>query len=461
MPLAGLCLCLLSVWVMPRIRAASESGPVGALEFLDGSLLHGRLHSASRERGLEWNSPLALRPIRFAPTGLAAVTFEGSHPVSDSFKPMCRFHFANGDDLYGDLTALNETEVELSTWFGGKIKAPRDSIRRISFFWDGHDVLYEGPTSPEGWVITHNNTANNGRGWRYQDGAFVTSEPGALGRNFKLPGGAIVEFDLEWSQPFSLALAAYSQNVDRFDFSASSYVFYLNRGGVTLQRMQLGVGISSIGRADLPTMLEKNRVRLELRFDMETAAILVLADGQLAGQWKDAAGFAARGGGLVFASQMSGPTVRIKNLRVARWDGRTQPPAGTNAPPSGDFALLANRDQLIGRLHTIQDGRMKFAAPQASLEVPLTRVRELSLGLNTNQPPPGGSWAVRAFVMGGGAVAFQLESWDASRIAGTSDLLGRIELDPRSIRQLQFNLNQPRSGAETQAIADDFDGLHE
>lgn len=456
----GLWLLLLVVALPPEPATAAETDALpfaGVLEFLDGSILHGRLQSASRERGLEWEHPATERPILFRPANVASMTFEGSRPITPSFKPMCRFRFANGDEIYGNLSSLSTTEVELTTWFGGNLRAPRESIRTISFFWNGYDVIYEGPTGSDGWVFSH----DNGRGWRYRDGAFVTSEPGVVGRNFKLPPSAAIEFDLEWTQPFSLAFTTYTQTIDRFDFSASSYVFYLNRGGITLQRMQMGVGVSSIGRAELPSMLAKNRLHLDLRFDMETAGIILLADGKIAGQWKDGAGFAARGGGIVFSSQMSGPTVSIRNLRVAEWDGRVQPPESTNAPPQGDFVVLGNRDQLVGKLESIRNQKMRFTAPQADLEIPIARVREISL-INTNPPASaGGVWEVRAFVMGGGAVAFHLDAWEKNRIAGTSTLLGKIELDPQSIRRLQFNLGQWKTSTGTGSPPDEFDAFDE
>jgi len=52
-------------------------------------------------------------------------------------------------------------------------------------------------------------------------------------------------------------------------------------------------------------------------------------------------------------------------------------------------------------------------------------------------------------------VAFQLRDWDAKRVAGQSGNFGAVEFDPRSIRQLQFNLSRAKSGSEEMEILDD------
>jgi hypothetical protein len=105
----------------------------------------------------------------------------------------------------------------LETWFGGSLKAPRDSVNSISFFWKGFAVLYEGPASGDGWI-----TSKGNRGWQYRDASFVTSEAGIIGRDFKLPASSSPAFDLTWNSPFTLGLTLY-RTMDRFDYSVSSY----------------------------------------------------------------------------------------------------------------------------------------------------------------------------------------------------------------------------------------------
>src|SRR5439155_2203131 len=249
-------------------------------------------------RGVGWEYPEARQLIEFRPSNIASIVFENARAINSQSKSTCRFRFHNGDELYGNLMAIDDDPVELDTWFGGNLKAPRDSIQSISFFWKGFSVLYEGPSSTEGWVFSRGT-----KGWQYRDGGFVTSEPGIIGRDFKLPSVSSLEFDLAWNVPFTLGLMLYTETMDRFDYSVSSYMYYVSPGHLSLQRMQSGVGVTSLGRAEVPAMLRKNKVRLEFRSDRETGVLAVLVDGQLIQRWKDNGGFAAKGGGVVFSSQ--------------------------------------------------------------------------------------------------------------------------------------------------------------
>lgn len=425
---------------------ADGNTPSGVLEFLDGASLHGRLLSVNTGRGVGWEHAEARESIEFRPANLASILFNDARTIVLESRPTCRFRFRNGDELYGNLSGIDADSVELETWFGGNLKAPRDSVQSLSFFWKGFSLLYEGPASAEGWV-----TSKGTRGWQYRDGGFVTTEPGILGRNFHLPDDTSLGFDVEWNSPFTLGLTLCTETMDRFDYSVSSYMFYVSPGQISLQRMQSGVGVTSMGRAELPGMAGRNRMRLEFRASRGDGVLAVLADGKLVQRWKDAGGFVAKGGGVVFSSQMEGPKIRVSDIRVAEWDGRFETDRGTNAPPDKDVAFLVNRDSVMGELLSVRDGKARFKTAQASLEIPMKRLNDLALG-RTNAPVPvTGPWEVRAHVAGGGAVAFQLDQWGPEKVMGTSATFGRIALNPGSIRRLQFNLEKTRGGGDRAA----------
>ena len=433
-------------------EAPRGGATAGVIEFLDGSVLHGRLRSMNPERGVGWEHPEAKQLIEFRPGNLASILFEGAKPISTELRPTCRFRFHNGDELFGHLTAIDAEHVEMETWFGGNLRAPRDAVQSISFFWRGFAVLFEGPTGPDGWSFT-----KSSRGWQYRDGGFVTSEPGIVGRDLKLPAASIFEFDLAWNSPFTLGLTLYAETVDRFDYSTSSYMFYISPGQVSLQRMQSGVGVASLGRAEIPWMPRQNKVHLEFRINKEEATLSLLADGRLVHRWRDSVGFVAKGSGVVFSSQMEGPQLRVSNIRAAEWDGRFETDRATNAPPAADFVTFANRDRVSGQLKSVSDGKLVFAAAQTPLEIPMQRVSQIVLG-RTNAPMAKTSpWEVRAHVSGGGTVAFRLDRWERERVSGTSATFGQLALNPQSIRQLQFNLNRPRSADGGQEASDDLD----
>jgi hypothetical protein len=122
------------------------------------------------QQGVIWDHPDARAPIKFRPANLAWIRFEKPRPIVPEVKPNCRFRFNNGDEVFGDLTGIHPEHLELRTWFGGSLRTPREALQSITFLSKGYAILYEGPTSSDGWV-----QGKSGRGWEYRDGAFVAA----------------------------------------------------------------------------------------------------------------------------------------------------------------------------------------------------------------------------------------------------------------------------------------------
>src|SRR4051794_19177091 len=121
----AIALSLASLWagvpscVLPsraaEVPARSETNrtflagpPSDVLQFVDGSLLHGRLQSMAAGSEVGWENPEAKAPIQFRPTNLAWIRFEKPVAVTSQAKPTCRLRFNNGDDVFGKLTAIEE-----------------------------------------------------------------------------------------------------------------------------------------------------------------------------------------------------------------------------------------------------------------------------------------------------------------------------------------------------------------
>jgi len=242
------------------------------LQFLDGASVHGRLRSMDTNQGVQWEHPAAKNLIQFQPAGIASIKFENAQRVNAESKPTCWFRFGNGDEVFGSMKSLDAEKLRLETWFGGDLEAPRDALQSITFFPKGFAILYEGPSGPDGWIMTQ-----GPKGWRYKDGAFVANSVGILGRNLGLSGSCSLEFDLSWSGHFSLSFILFTDAVDRFDYSVSSYMFHMAPGYVNLQRVQTGTGVMSLGhQAQIPDMLKKNKVHIEIRANRDDATIALL-----------------------------------------------------------------------------------------------------------------------------------------------------------------------------------------
>lgn len=440
-------------------EAAPSSGPPPAargfddlLQLFDGSSLHGRLRSMDQTRGVRWEHPDAHQPIDFLPANIAWIRFDESQPVVQRQRPSCRFRFANGDELLGNLLALDERRVELETWFGDRLVAERQALRSMRFLAGNFAILYDGPTGPEGWQFGREPST-----WKYRSGTFTAQGVGTMGRDMQMTNSAIIEFDLAWSRQFSLNLALYTSVFDRFDYRNSAYILYLVPGYVSVQRLQGGAGAVSLGQAALPELQDRNRAHFEIRVSKPDATIGLWIDGNFVQRWQDNAGFAPQGSGLTFISQLDGSNLRLSNLFVAEWDGQfdieNDPPPQENE----DLIFFANRDRATGALRGVRDGKLFFDALETHFEVPLARVTRILLRELPAAQRTRGPWEMRAYFAGGGAVSFQLEKWDAQGVTGTSANFGHLAFNPRSIRQLRFNLDRGETHGEPQLAPAELD----
>jgi hypothetical protein len=414
------------------------------LQIIDGSLLHGSVQAISKTNGLHWAYPAAKEPMQLLFTNLASIRFERAQAPSHSFKPACRFEFRNGDELMGNTLDIKDQKLRFQSWFGESVEADLKSLDTITFSARGYNLLYEGPTDTNGWRI-----GRNPRSWEYRDGAFIANGADLLGRNFGLTGSSTLEFDLAWNGQFSLSITLYAEVIDRFDYSTSAYLVYLGTGAISVQRVQAGAGAVMLGQTQVPEMLRKNKMHFEIRANKEDATISLFADGKFIQRWKDpsAGGFVAKGGGLVFFSQVEPRKLALSNIRVAEWDGRFEPEGLTNAPPELDVVFLANRDKVFGKILSLDDGKTTVETKQTKLDIPLGRITQIRFAktqTETNSSPQ----EVRVLFPGGEKIVFDLEKWDGEEVTGSSKTFGALTFHPKHIRELQFNLERTALGSE-------------
>jgi hypothetical protein len=229
-------------------------------------------------------------------------------------------------------------------------------------------------------------------------------------------------------------------------------MFYITPANINLQRITPNVGTVTLGRTEtLLAMNEKKKMRLEFRANKPENFLEVLVDGKSMGQWKDSSGWAGKGSGVLFFAQNENP-IRISNIKVSEWDGVTGAESTANAAATNDTLHLANRDKVSGKVINLRDGKLKFDSTPTALEIPLTRIKQIHFGSTNTNAIPHAPWEIQASVAGGGTVSFELEKWTNDKILGENASFGRISLNSKSIRQIQFNLGQSKdkfSGAKS------------
>ncbi len=421
------------------------------LQFLDGSILHGKLSSMDAGEGLTWTAPEAVRPIAFHPNRLDFLRFAHAHPVS--MTPSCHVTFANGDDLYGAITSLDDQTVGLSTWFGGSLMIPRAAVRTVTFLPPGYSVVYEGPYDFGGWMVVNNQS------WTYRDGAFVGSGTGTLGRDVNLTNSATLEFDLSWSIAFNLEVGVFCDVVDHLEPNGGTCLLNISPQQISLRQAQ-NIGMFSAGGTPLPEGTAKDRMHVAIECDRNEGTASVYVDHHLVKTWKDCS-FAGGGTGVLFMQNVmfSTSTLKISHVKISQWEDRGEPESmdvGTNL----DAVHFVNHDRGAGKIEGIKDGKVKLSLSGTSLDIPLDRITQIEFA-QTNAPADSpGPWAVRAHFPGGGSISFQLKSWDSKTVAGQSAVFGALAFQPDAIRELEFNLNHAKEQASI-ANTKEFEELDE
>ena len=441
--------------VVPPPEDGTEPGRLEVLEFLNGDKLHGSFVSLDAKRGVLWRHPAMKQPLEINLAGLAKVKMDRTRATNATAaagarreaKLRCSVRLTNHDELQGELLSLDAERLTFGTWYAGTLNIPRKLIDSIVPGQGPGTSVYEGPTGLEGWTMRSGGMRRgpNGTGpWRFSNGAFVCTTSGSIGREFKLPAMANVEFDLNWRRYLQFAVSVFTDNLE--SYGGNAYMFQFNNVSAYVQRMSRNGDSSSFGQAELPGFNLKTKAHFSIRANKEQKTLFLLVDGVLVKQWTDTADFSP-GNGLLFLQQGQS-FIKISDLRISEWDGKLEASGAPAAPAKVDSVRLANTDKITGTLQAIRDGKLSFKTSFATLDVPMERVTEIDFsdeGVEKLKPAPG---AVRAQFAEGGSVTVQIEHWDDRQVAAASPSFGKAKFAPLAFSILHFNLDQQKTESE-------------
>ncbi|MGA2556323.1 MAG: hypothetical protein ABSG04_08615, partial [Verrucomicrobiota bacterium] len=204
---------------------------------------------------------------------------------------------------------------------------------------------------------------------------------------------------------------------------------------------------------------EGKPARVTLNCNKEEDSLTVLVDGVEVRHWTDLGDFSAFGTGFVVQNQPTGATAKLSHFKISKWEGKYEPAVASAGATNADLLSFINRDKAGGKVLGISDGKLDVNLGGNLLHVPCERVRQIDFARSSAVAEPRGPWEVRAVFPGGGSVSFQLEKWDDTSIAGRSALFGAVAFQPGSIRQMEFNLDRPRTGPAASSPENEFDAL--
>jgi hypothetical protein len=425
----------------------------------DGSRLKGSLleigTESARLNADFLAAPVPLKLDHILEIGLAASrgTFNGDHIATVTL--------SNGDILRGELTGVTDKIISLNTWYAGEMKFRREMVDTLDI-QDRPEVLYSGPTGLEGWHQEDPQT------WTFEQGSLRAQGPGTISRNVEgIPAKARFAFDLSWRSTPRFRFLFCSDDIEANDPANCYILAFTNARYVQLSKRSARSGNSQIGNfVNIPEMLSKEKIRLELLVDRKTGLIRLLVNGEVAADWTDPEPDAGRpAGGIHFNSQDSSP-IRLSRVEVTSWDGVVEgnapehdenfmedddtPQPKDEPEPDPARIRLRNNDQVAGEMLGIEGGKVKLKTRFGEVNLPVSRLRTFTLHTKEArknpelyQIPKRYNGDVRAWFPDGACITFRLASVADGRFKGFAQAVGDLDFDASAFNRVEFNLYDP------------------
>ncbi len=259
---------------------------------------------------------------------------------------------------------------------------------------------------------------------------------GLISRQFELPDRLEMSFDLAWRNHPQLQVALYTDNLEQVN--GNCYLLQISGNSVSIQR-GMNRGFSSFGGStSTPLLQRRSHARFTIYVDRNRKLIALFVDDQMVKQWIDNNDFAGAGNGVVINAHGQG-AVRLSDIVLRQWSGE-YPTIDTAENDQEDTLQFINGDKVSGRLQSIEQGTIVFAAAFAALEVPLERVIHVELATDRLERARRRLHDVTALLHDGGRVTFELETINATNISGRSENFGRLQFVRGAFRELQFQI---------------------
>ena len=442
---------LLSGLALAALLWSVQSSRADLLQFFDGSSLSGDFLRIDEDGRLRFYCDAFDQEAAFSTEDVSWLRFgdlvETAEPTQ--FHPDVALEFANGDEVYGRLVSISESEAHVKTSEDNELLARREDLRSVTRLPTDYRLLYEGPNGADGWTVNTSGASNitepevGASPWIYKDGALQASRPSTLGRKFPLQDAVSVQFDMSWTGFFSLYLGAFAERDDRYDYRTASYRLMLSPNYASLRVIEASGRNVDFGRANVTGMDDRSRANVQFQLNRVTNEALFFLDGELVYRWQKAEAPDILGNAIVFSANSTGSLLRISNLKIATWSGDSLYPYPESGPADDDVTTLINGDRVIGPIQRVDRNTVEVEHPLIALEAPMERVTRLRFAGSEESTDTSSleelQGAVRVFLRQGGRIAIQMDGWSEDRLTGASPTFSDFAFHRSDIRQLRFN----------------------
>ncbi|MDA0322687.1 MAG: hypothetical protein O2923_08230 [Verrucomicrobia bacterium] len=423
-----------------------DSAQHDVLYFLNGDRIHGMLLSIkAEEHGLLWRSESILTPAQMAQGALSDVRLAKRRARSPRKIHTCAVRLTNDDVLLGDLVSLDSESLRLDTWYAGEIAVARRMMAAIEPLVEAPSLIYSGPGNLSEWTFQQNNDQPT---WKFRQGALYALQHYPIGMTLKeLPRKISFAFTAAWRGQPSLNFMFLAQDAN--NTSSDRYALQISGSSCYLYRYQRNSGSQNLGNANI-MKFNTGTVRKAdflVLLDRDKGAIKLLLDGQMVGEWNDAAMGKSTGNAILFQPQ-SRSDLKLSKISIAKWSGKLPSDESVEGGANQDTIRFSNDDVISGTLQSISDGKMTFETSYATMSVPVERAKSIEFATAGAERARRRKGDVRAHFTDRGSLTVQLTHIERDEMHGKSDNLSDVSLPLEALSRIEFNIYTDRPEEE-------------
>jgi len=415
-----------------------------SIRFENDDVFFGRLLGMSDPEYLEWKNPNVEKPIRFATSGVSEIQLDIEMGEAWMATNRCQVLFTNGDSMIANLERYDGTNYHFRAPFGEGLTARREMVRLLRLSSGEGAAVFEGPEGLDGWTMGDVKVEGAGT-WKYANGGFYANKAASIAKIVNLPESSSLEFDMAWKETFNLAVALYTdflqpislRNKDIEPNFGGFYSIQLNPRSANVLLVKKDIPLQFLGQHILNQFDRKNQAHVEIKCSRSQNVIALYVDGALIRLWRDPNGFNGEGKGIRLVHQGSG-SVRIRNIRVNRWNGVFDEPPSLPADSELDLVRVAPHGSFKARVKSIVGGSVEFEprAPRRSL--PMSDINQLEFGPVNLDVPQMPLSPVKTWFNDTQCLTLSIKRIEGGRLIGKSPTLGDVVLDLDYFKRITF-----------------------
>lgn len=448
----------------PVVAVVPVKAYADELKMANGDQLHGTLQAMTggEEGRLTWKHEQAVAPVEFRLEGMEAVAL-GERKAAGAKAHQGGVTLTNGDAFAADLVSVDDKNVLVDTWYAGKLTVPRGMVRRIEPGSNTGAALYTGPGSLDGW------TSPNGDVKQYfecKDGVLSSTRGGGtVGREIaEMPEAVRFDFDLAWTQNSSISIGFFCDKIGG-SYDSEGYAVTLQYGmrSAMLIRRARNEGTRRVGEdADL-SALRGNRggdgaqkAHVTVLADKKARKVVLMLDGKTAKEWTDSGEFKGNGKYMVFGDMQN--SMKISNIRVAKWNGRAVRAGEGKA--AQDTLVFVNGDALSGKILAVGGGKVRLETAYAEpMDIPLERVVEISFSQEKASKARRNPGDVRLQLAGGlGRLTVKMAELRDGVLKGSSQNFGDVSIPAAALAKIDLRPNEDKEDEPAKDSGKDGEG---